>query len=59
MSLFPPGVRPDRALITEATNVLGVPCGAEEDISGNGESGDRLGMGIREISKRFKVDPKT
>ncbi len=56
--LFPPGVRPERTLITEATYVLGVPDGTEEDISGSGESGDRLGM-IRKIFKRIKVDSNT
>ena len=47
--LFPPGVRPERALITEVTNVLGVPAGAEEDISGSVRSEDQLGKEIGEV----------
>ncbi len=54
MPLFPPDVRPDRALITEVTKVLGVPGGPEEDISGNGESEDWDGWGLENFANESR-----
>jgi hypothetical protein len=47
--LLLPGVMPERALISEDTNVFGVPAGTEEDISGSVRSEDQLGKEIGEV----------
>jgi hypothetical protein len=53
--LFPPGVKPERALMTEATNVLGVALSGrsgpwvDEDISSSISGVNSGDSGVREI----------
>ena len=50
--LILPGVVPERTLISEDTNVFGVPAGIEEeDISGSVRSEDQLGKEIGEVGE--------